>query len=151
MKINKQKEKLIGQFHKHLGLRFPVVEVASDNAPVTICAFDEENKAYWVYLEDRLDSKVENYELTGISIENTHFYHLYALMSEGSNCFWMSIFENGYILFYLNDCLTPEQLNVTTDYTHIGVASALHIENSDKEKLLIPGTDNYLVTQTAKF
>ena len=132
MKINKKKEKLIAQFHKHLGLRFPVVEIASPNAPVTVCAYDQEDKSYWIYLEDKLKETVKDYDTTGIKIENTHFYHLYALMSEGSNCFWMQLFNDGYILFYLNDCLTPEQLKVTEEHTYIGVASALHIEYEQK-------------------
>jgi hypothetical protein len=32
------------------------------------------------------------------------------------------------MLFYLNDCLTAEQLNVLPEQTLIGVASALHVE-----------------------
>jgi hypothetical protein len=134
MKLTKKQEKLIAQFHKHLGERFPVIEVASKNAPVTICAYDEDEKSYWVYLEDKLTESVSDNDTTGIKVENTHFYHLYALMSEGSNCFWMSLYKDGYILFFLNDCLTPEQLKVTDTDTWIGVASSLHIEYSDKSK-----------------
>jgi hypothetical protein len=55
------------------------------------------------------------------------------MMSQGMNIFWYVAFEDGFILFYLNDCLTPEQLNVLTEQTLIGVASALHIEK-DKIK-----------------
>jgi hypothetical protein len=50
------------------------------------------------------------------------------MMSQGQNVFWFEAFENGYMLFYLNDCLTAEQLNVLPEQTLIGVASALHVE-----------------------
>jgi hypothetical protein len=50
------------------------------------------------------------------------------MASQNLNVFWMEAFEDGYMLFYLNDCLTPEQLNVLPEQTLIGVTSALHIE-----------------------
>jgi hypothetical protein len=138
MKIKQQK--LITEFAKHLGERFPVIEVASEGAPITIVAKDAEGKEYWLYLEDKLKKSIEPYTTTGIKIENTHFYNLYALMSQGSNVFWMSLFEDGYILFYLNDCLTPEQLKVTETHTLIGVASSLHIERNKPEPTKILGS-----------
>ena len=128
MILSEQQEKLIATFHKHLGARFPSVEVASPNAPITIVATDTEDKQYWIYLEDKLDTAIHGYDKTGVKIENVHFYHLHSLMSQGSNVFWMSLFQDGFILWYLNDCLTPEQLKITEEYTLIGVASALHIE-----------------------
>ncbi len=138
MKLSETQEKLIATFHKHLGNRFPIVEVASPDAPITIVATDTEDKQYWIYLENKLDESVYGYDKTGIKIENVHFYHLHALMSEGSNVFWMSLFVDGYILFYLNDCLTPEQLKVTSENTLIGVSSALHIEYDETAKTIVP-------------
>jgi len=149
MKLTKKQEQLIAEFHRHLGPRFPVIEAASKNAPVTICAYDEEEKAYWIHLEDRLKESVKDNDTTGIKIENTHFYHLYALMSEGSNCFWMSLYKDGYILFFLNDCLTPDQLKVTENETWIGVASSLHIEYENKISPIITGS--LPLTETTSF
>ena len=140
MKINKKQTKLITEFSKHLGARFPVIEVASDNAPITIVAKDAEDKEYWLYLEDRLKESVYSNDTTGIKIENVHFYNLYALISQGSNVFWMSLYEDGYILFYLNDCLTPEQIKVTDTHTLIGVASSLHVEYSKPQGTKILGS-----------
>jgi len=54
-------------------------------------------------------------------------------MSQGMNVFWYVAFEDGFMLFYLNDALTPEQLNVLPEQTLIGAASALHI-HKDKVK-----------------
>jgi hypothetical protein len=138
MELNKQQEQLIGLFHKHLGSRFPVIEVASDNAPISICAYDTEDKAYWIHLEDKIDESIFGYDKTGIKISNVHFYQLYSMISEGSNLFWMSLFRDGYILFYLNDCCTPEQLKVTDEFTAIGVTSALHIHYDEEAKTIIP-------------
>jgi len=55
------------------------------------------------------------------------------MMSQGMNVFWYVAFEDGFMLFYLNDALTPEQLNVLPEQTLIGAASALHI-HKDKIK-----------------
>ena len=44
------------------------------------------------------------------------------------NVFWFEVFNDGYMIFYLNDCCTPEQLNVLEEVTLIGVASSLHVE-----------------------
>jgi hypothetical protein len=52
----------------------------------------------------------------------------------------MSIYNDGYILFFLNDCLTPEQLKVTDEFTLIGVASALHIEYNQPKPVTITGS-----------
>jgi hypothetical protein len=50
------------------------------------------------------------------------------MISQGMNVFWYEAFEDGYMLFYLNDCCTPEQLNVLDEATLIGVTSALHVQ-----------------------
>jgi len=86
-----------------------------------------------VYMEIPNEQYVAQREKTGITIENAHFYQLYGMMSAGQNVFWYVAFNDGYILFYLNDCLTPEQLNVLPEQTLIGITSALHIEK-DKVK-----------------
>jgi hypothetical protein len=80
---------------------------------------------------------------TGIAIENKYFYTLYGMMSQGMNIFWFVAFNDGYILFYLNDCITPEQLNVLSEQTLIGVASALHIEK-DKIKHDVNNGKSYM-------
>jgi hypothetical protein len=50
------------------------------------------------------------------------------MVSQGMNVFWFEVFNDGYMIFYLNDCCTPEQLNVLDEVTLIGVTSALHVE-----------------------
>jgi hypothetical protein len=127
MKItNEDKTKI---FNEYLGERFKSFEIASpDSAPVSFVATDHEGKEYFVYVEIPNEEYVSQRENTGIAIENAHFYHLYGMMSAGQNVFWYVAFSDGFMLFYLNDCLTPEQLNVLTEQTLIGVASALHIQ-----------------------
>lgn len=122
---NEQKAKI---FHDWLGGRFKTFEVASDNAPISFLAKDNEEKEYYVHVEVAPEKSVTQREYTGIKIANTHFYHLYAMASQGQNVFWFECFEDGYMLFYINDCLTPAQLKVTDEFTMIGVASALHVE-----------------------
>ena len=132
MKINNQDKTKI--FAEYLGARFKSFEIASpDSAPVSFVATDHDDKPYYVYVEIPNEKYVSQREHTGIAIENKHFYTLYGMMSSGMNIFWYVAFEDGYILFYLNDCLTPAQLNVLPEQTLIGVASALHIEK-DKPK-----------------
>jgi len=128
MELSKKQEELIGKFYYHLGDRFPVIEAASEGAPVTICAYDTENKEYYIYLDDKLENSIYQYDTTGIKIDNVHFYQLYGMASEGLNVFHMTLCVDGYALFYLNDCLTPEQLKVTEEFTLIGITSALHVE-----------------------
>ena len=122
---NKDKAQL---FHHWLGQRFSTFEVASDNAPISFLAKDNEDKEYYVHVEIAKEESVKQREHTGIKIANTHFYHLYGMASQGMNIFWFEAFEDGYMIFYINDCLTPEQLKVTDEFTMIGVASALHVE-----------------------
>jgi hypothetical protein len=132
MKVTNQDKAQI--FNEYLGARFKTFEIASpDTAPISFVATDYEDKQYFVYVEIPNEQYVKDRENTGIAIENAHFYNLYGMMSAGQNVFWFVAFNDGYILFYLNDCLTPEQLNILTEQTLIGVASALHIEK-DKPK-----------------
>jgi hypothetical protein len=140
---NQQKAEL---FHQWLGGRFKTFEVASDNAPISFLAKDNEDKEYYVHVEIAKELSVKDREMTGIKITNTHFYHLYAMASQGQNMFWFEAFPDGYMLFYINDCLTPEQLKVTDEFTMIGVTSALHIE---KPAVKVAGNDDktYYVTK----
>ena len=80
------------------------------------------------HVEVAKEQSVLQREHTGIKIANTHFYHLYGMASQDMNVFWFEAFTDGYMIFYLNDCLTPEQLKVTDEFTMIGVTSALHVE-----------------------
>jgi hypothetical protein len=138
---NEEKTKI---FHDYLGGRFNTFEIASENAPISFLAIDPENKEYYIHVEIAKERSVLEREHTGIKIENTHFYHLYSLISQGSNVFWFEAFENGYFLFYLNDCCTPEQLNVTEEFTLIGVASALHVEKPQAVTKTEDGTGYYV-------
>ena len=133
MKVtNEDKAKI---FAEYLGTRFKSFEIATpDSAPISFIATDNEDKQYFVYVEIPNERYVSQREHTGIAIENKHFYTLYAMMSQGQNLFWFVAMEDGYILFYLNDCLTPEQLNVLPEQTLIGVASALHIQKDTPKK-----------------
>jgi hypothetical protein len=126
MKItNEDKIKI---FYDWLGPKFNTFEQASEDAPISFLAKDFDDKEYYVHVQVAEERNVESREQTGIKIENTHFYQLYGMASQGMNVFWMEAFEDGYMLFYINDCLTAEQLKVTNEFTLIGVASALHIE-----------------------
>jgi hypothetical protein len=125
---NEEKAKI---FHDFLGERFKSFEIASpDTAPISFVAKDHEDKEYYIYLNvaKELSIKDNNRDQTGIMIENAHFYHLYGMVSQGMNVFYMECFNDGWMLFYLNDCCDPAQLNVLPEQTLIGVASALHIE-----------------------
>ena len=129
MKItNEDKAKI---FNEWLGTRFKTFEIASEGAPISFLCKDHEDKEYYIHVQIAEERSIISREHTGIMIENAHFYHLYSMMSQDMNVFWYEAFEDGYILFYLNDCLTPEQLNVLTEQTLIGVASALHIEKPE--------------------
>lgn len=126
MKIsNEDKAKI---FAEYLGKRFKTFEVASEDAPISFLCKDYEDKEYYIHVEIPNEKYVSQRENTGIAIENKHFYTLYGMMSQGMNIFWYVAFEDGFILFYLNDCLDPTQLNVLPEQTLIGVASALHIQ-----------------------
>jgi hypothetical protein len=128
---NEEKAKI---FNDWLGSRFKSFEVASpDTAPISFVAKDTEDKDYYVFVNvaKELNIKDNNRDQTGIMIENAHFYTLYGMVSQGMNVFWFEVFNDGYMLFYLNDCCTAEQLNVLTEQTLIGVTSALHVEKPD--------------------
>lgn len=115
-------------FYKWLGSRFSTFEVATpDTAPISFVANDPEGKQYYIYV-NYVDTSILGHEDTGIKIENKHFYTLYGMCSQDMNVFYFNCFNDGYFLFYLNDCLSGEQLKVTDEYTMIGVASSLHIE-----------------------
>lgn len=122
---NEDKTKI---FYKWLGGRFPKFEIASEGAPVTCLAKDDEDKEYYIHIQVANEPSVKDRQHTGIKIANTQFYHLYAMASQNQNVFWFESFEDGYMLFFLNDCMTPEQLKVTEEFTAIGVSSALHVE-----------------------
>ena len=137
--LTKEKEELIGEFHRHLGQRFKTIEVASENAPITICATDEEDKQYWIRLVGNLNDSVNTIAETGTKIENVTFYQLYAMVSEGLNIFHMELFNDGYALWFIND-LTPEQIKVTDDETFIGITSTLHVEFNSPKPIKIEGS-----------
>lgn len=118
-------------FAESLGARFKSFEIASpDSAPISFVTTDSEDKEYYVYVEIPNEEFIYQREHTGIAIENAHFYHLYGMISQGMNVFWYVAFSDGYMLFYLNDCCDPQQLNVLNEQTLIGAASVLHIEKS---------------------
>ena len=130
-------------FHDFLGERFKSYEVASpDSAPISFVANDHEGKEYYIYLNvaKELSIKENNRDQTGIMIENKHFYTLYGMISQGMNVFWMECFNDGWMLFYLNDCCDPKQLNVLTEQTLIGVTSALHVEIFQAKHLVGDGS-----------
>jgi len=129
MEISKQTEQSIAEFYRHLGQRFKEVEVASEGAPITVCARDNEDKEYWIRLVNNLNTSVETRLHTGTTIENVVFYGLYSLVSNDQNVFHMELFNDGYILWYIND-LTPEQMRVTDEEVAIGVTSALHVQTN---------------------
>jgi hypothetical protein len=137
-------------FAEYLGPRFKTFEVASENAPVSFLCKDYDDKEYYVYVEIPNELYVRERENTGIAIENKHFYTLYGMMSQGMNIFWFTAFNDGYILFYLNDCLTPEQLNVLPEQTLIGVASALHIEKEQIKHETNDGKAYYTAKSSAQ-
>ena len=128
MKLTLNNEDKIKIFYGWLGQRFNTFEQASEGAPISFLAKDNEGKEYYIHVQVANERSVFEREKTGIVINNAHFYHLYALISQGSNVFWFEAFEDGYMLFYLNDCCTAEQLNVLPEQTLIGVASAIHVE-----------------------
>jgi hypothetical protein len=131
MKPTYSNEDKIKIFYKWLGARFPSFEQASDKAPISFLAKDTEDKEYYIHVEIADELSVNDRETTGIKIPNTQFYHLYGMCSQSMNIFWFEAFNDGYMLFYLNDCLTPEQMKVTDEYTLIGVTSALHVQKPE--------------------
>ena len=146
---NEQKAKI---FHDWLGGRFKTFEVASEGAPISFLAKDNEDKEYYIFVNvaNELSISDNNRFETGIMIENKHFYTLYGMISQGMNVFWFEAFNDGYMLFYLNDCCTPEQLNVLTEQTLIGVASALHVQKPEIRHNTSDGEGYYVAKTTAQ-
>jgi hypothetical protein len=136
MEINNEEKAKI--FHEYLGERFKTFELASEGAPISFLCRDHEDKEYYIFVEIPNEKYVSERENTGIMIENKQFYTLYGMISQGMNVFWYVAFEDGFMLFYLNDCCTAEQLNVLPEQTLIGVASALHIQ---KDQLRLDNND----------
>ena len=124
--INKQ---LIFQFYKHLGNRFKEIHEASEGAPITCMAVDEEGKEYYIRIVYNNNISSTSIQFSGTKVENKIFYQLYSMVSEGLNVFHFEAFEDGYCLWYLNDC-TPDSIKVVDDYTLIGISSCLHHEYS---------------------
>ena len=127
MNLTNEQEIKIKEFYRHLGPRFKEIQAASEGAPIDICAVDNEDKEYWIRLVNNLHLSVDTMSNTGTKIENITFYQLYSMVSNDQNVFHMELFNDGYILWYIND-LTPEQLHVKDEYTLIGITSALHVQ-----------------------
>ena len=144
---NEEKATIFAQW---LGERFKTYEIASpDTAPISFLTKDAEDKEYYIHVQVAKELSINDNSRynTGIAIENKHFYHLYGMASQGLNVFWFEAFNDGYILFYLNDCLTPEQLNVTEQYTLIGVTSALHVHRPINVSESSDGKFYYMASQ----
>ena len=145
MKINNEEKAKI--FNEYLGERFKTFELASEGAPISFLCRDHEDKEYYIHVEIPNEKYVNERENTGIAIENKHFYTLYGMISQGMNVFWYVAFEDGFILFYLNDCITAEQLNVLPEQTLIGTASALHIQKDQIKHQTNDGKAYYTVAK----
>lgn len=132
MNLDKETQEKVDQFTKLLGSRFPKIEVASPGAPITVVATDPEDKQYYIRvdLDDRSINTIKN---NGIQLENKDYYQLAQLMMSGANVFELVIFPDGFVLWFLND-VDKDQMKVTKEYTLIGVASALHIEDGNTQK-----------------
>ena len=118
---------LIAHFYKWLGSRFKEIHEASEGAPITCMAVDEEGKEYYVKIVYNEDTTSSSIEFSGAKIENTVFFQLYSMVSEGMNVFHFECFKDGYALWYLNDC-TPDSIKVVDEHTLIGISSCLHHE-----------------------
>jgi hypothetical protein len=127
MNIDQKTQQLVNAFNLLLGKRFEKIEVASPNAPITIVATDYQDTEYYIRLE-KSEASIEHIRNTGVKIENIIYYSLAQLMISGCNVFHIIMCADGFIMWYLND-VTKEEINVTTEYTLIGAASALHIES----------------------
>ena len=138
-KIDTKNKGLIAHFYKWLGLRFKEIHEASENAPITCMAVDEEGKEYYVRIVYNEKMSSSDIELTGTKIENVTFYQLYSMVSEGLNVFHFEAFQDGYCLWYLND-LTPESIKVVDEYTLIGISSCLHHEMPQSRINVVPTT-----------
>lgn len=136
---------LIAHFYKWLGSRFKEIHEASENAPITCMATDDEGKEYYIRINYNEKMSSADIELTGTKIENVAFYQMYSMVSEGLNVFHFEAFEDGYALWYLNDC-TPESIKVVDEYTLLGISSVLHHE-IPKVQVVSKPTNNVVLPQ----
>jgi hypothetical protein len=127
--INPETLESIQKFNQYLGPRFKSIEVGNEGAPITILTKDKEDKEYYIRLVNHTDNSINDILQSGISIENTVFYQLYALVTNSANVFHMEMFKDGYALWFLND-LSPEQIKVVGEDTYIGITSVLHLEDN---------------------
>ena len=137
--LDTKNKSLIAHFYKWLGSRFKQIFEASPGAPIACMAVDEEGKEYYISINYNEKMSSSDIELTGIKIENVTFYQLYSMVSEGLNVFHFEAFQDGYCLFYLNDC-TPESIKVVDEYTLIGISSCLHHEMPQSRINVVPTT-----------
>lgn len=136
---------LIAHFYKWLGSRFAEIHEASENAPITCMATDDEDKEYYIRINYNERMSSADIELTGTKIENVAFYQMYSMVSEGLNVFHFEAFDDGYALWYLNDC-TPESIKVVDEYTLLGISSVLHHE-IPKVQVVSKPTNNVVLPQ----
>lgn len=134
-------QELIAEFYKWLGNRFKEIHEASPGAPITCMCTDEEGKEYYIRINYNKGASSAEIQQTGCQIENTIFYQLYSMVSEGMNVFNYEGFEDGFALWYLNDC-TPETIKVVEEHTLLGIASVLHHEfpKTEPEPIYIGGS-----------
>ena len=130
---------LIAHFYKWLGSRFKEIHEASENAPVACMALDNEDKEYYISINYNEKMSSADIELTGTKIENVTFYQLYSMVSEGMSVFHFEAFDDGYCLWFLNDC-TPESIKVVDEYTLLGISSVLHHEMPQSRINPVPTT-----------
>jgi hypothetical protein len=138
---------LIAHFYKWLGSRFAEIHEASENAPITCLCTDDEGKEYYVSINYNEKMSSSDIELTGIKIENVTFYQLYSMVSEGLSVFHFEAFQDGYCLWFLNDC-TPESIKVVDEYTLIGISSCLHHEMPQQQHIISKPVQNNIVLPT---
>lgn len=151
MNLDKETQKKVDAFARLLGPRFTKVEVASEGAPITVVATDPEDKEYYIRV-DLDDRSVQTIKNNGIQLENKDYYYLSQLMLSGCNVFELVVFSDGFVLWFLND-IDKDQIKVTTEYTLIGIASALHIEDGNTIKYQptqYPSGDGYTYYQLVK-
>ena len=117
--INPTTLESIQRFNQYLGPRFKSIEVGSEGAPITVLTKDMEDKEYYIRLVNHTDGSITDISQTGVSIENTVFYQLYALVTNSANVFHMEMWKDGF-----------EQIQVIDEATYIGITSVLHLEDN---------------------
>ena len=138
---------LIAHFYKWLGSRFKEIHEASENAPITCMAVDEDGKEYYVRIVYNGKMSSSDIQFTGTKIENVTFYQMYSMVSEGLSVFHFECFDDGYCLWYLNDC-TPDSIKVVDEYTLIGISSCLHHEMPKQQHVVSKPVKNDVVLPT---